>query len=258
MQKMCSQSKSHAIETPVSIAINGIAHAVMMVTPTNLKYYAAGFAFAEGIVDHIEQIRDITIREDSHQINSAEQDLKVKSLIVDLRISPRQFHEYKKRQSFRRGLTSCGLCGSAAISEALPGINPLHETKIPTSDLLINAHKNIKSSAGLHTAQLIDPSGTILTTQEDIGRHNALDKVLGFALFEQLKLSQHFVILTSRCSVELVQKAARAGLSTLVNLSSPSNLAIDMAQHYKLNLIQVTRSGEIRVYTHSNSLGGEL
>jgi FdhD protein len=92
-----------------------------------------------------------------------------------------------------------------------------------------------------------------MVSDEDIGRHNALDKVLGFAIRKKLDLHQHYAILSSRCSVELVQKAVRAGLSTLVHLSSPSNLAVEMAKHYQLNLIQITRSNEIIVHALSSS-----
>lgn len=242
-----------AVEQPICISVNGIAHAVMMVTPSELENFSVGFAYGEKIISDIGQLRDISISEDTHNITTTDSDIPIACIVADLTISPRQLKTYKEKQTFRRGLTSCGLCGSAALSEALPELEPLKPAGLPSPEDLLDIHKRTQFTAGMHVAHLMNPSGTQLISQHDIGRHNALDKALGFALRKGINLHQHYAILSSRCSVELVQKAVRVGLSTLVHLSSPSNLAIEMAQHYQLNLIQVTRSGEIKVHARSQS-----
>lgn len=240
-------------EIPTSITINGIAHAVMMLTPTSLENFAIGFAYSEGIIDSIEQIRDMDITEDKHIVSEVSNTLSIKSILVDITLSPRQFQVYKEQHNFRRGLTGCGLCGTVAFNEAFPKLKKLPTAKLPHNKILTDIRENSPSTAGVHFSKLMTPDGTSLVCDEDIGRHNALDKVLGFALRNKIDLYQHYAVLSSRCSAELIQKAVKVGLSTLVHLSSPSNLAIEMAKHYKLNLIQVTRSGEIKVHSRSDS-----
>lgn len=238
-----------AEEVPATITINGIAHAVMMLTPSSLENFAVGFAYSEGIIDSVDQIRDMDISvADQHT-----ETVPVKSISIDLTLSPRQFQAYKETHSFRRGLTSCGICGSSALKEAFPDLSPLQPAVRPTDQLLTEVRSNTPPIAGVHFAKLVSPEGQTIVSDEDIGRHNALDKVLGLALRQKLDLHQHYAILSSRCSVELVQKAVRAGLSTLVHLSSPSNLAVEMAKYYQLNLLQITRSNELVVHALSPS-----
>lgn len=241
-------------ETPTSITINGIAHAVMMLTPTNLKNFAIGFAYSEGIISSIEQIRDLDICEDKRTIAETDNALSIKSILIDITLSPRQFQVYKKQHNFRRGLTGCGLCGTAAFDEAFPHLKKLPIAKLPHHEVLTGIRENSPSIAGVHFSKLLTPTGELLAGDEDIGRHNALDKILGFALRKKIDLHQHYAVLSSRCSAELVQKAVKVRLSTLIHLSSPSNLAVQMAKHYKLNLIQVTRSGEIKVHSDSEKV----
>ena len=238
-----------AEEVPATITINGIAHAVMMLTPSSLESFAVGFAYSESIIDSVDQIRDMDIS----VVDQSMEAVAVQSINIDLTLSPRQFQAYKETHSFRRWLTSCGICGSAALKEAFPNLSPLQPATRPVDQLLTEIRSNTPSIAGVHFAKLISPEGQTIVSDEDIGRHNALDKVLGFAVRNKLNLHQHYAILSSRCSVELVQKAVRAGLSTLVHLSSPSTLAVEMAKHYQLNLIQITRSNEIVVHALSSS-----
>lgn len=246
-----------ATESPVCITVNGIAHAVMMATPADLEDFALGFAFSEGIINDHSQIRDIQINAGKHKVSSPDNALLVDTLSVDILISPRQFQTYKEQSHFRRGLTSCGICGSHAITDALPQLSPLSGSKVPTEGLLAQAPMQLSTAVGKHSAQLFTPLGKTLVCYEDIGRHNALDKVIGYALRHALDLDQHYVVLSSRCSVELVQKAVRAGLSSLVHLSSPSDLALATAKFYRLNLIQVLRTGEIKIHSNSQHLSGE-
>lgn len=245
-----------ATETPICITVNGTTHAIMMATPENLENFARGFIYSEGIITYCSEIRDIEIKSIDQPL--AKSDLSISTIQIDITLSPRKFNEYKENKHFRRGLTSCGICGSHAMEEAIPELNILPESHLPPASQLIGVHTELETVPGMHSALLMARQGQMHTSATDIGRHNAIDKVLGYAIYKQLDLHECYIISSSRCSVELVQKAVRAGLSTLVHLSSPSDLALKMALFYRLNLIQVLRTGEIKVHTNSQPLSGDL
>ncbi|MBJ7538562.1 formate dehydrogenase accessory sulfurtransferase FdhD [Marinomonas transparens] len=235
-------------EIPLAISINNINHAVMMVTPVNLDAFALGFALSEGLIKQASDVRDMTIQ--ANQSTSG-----ISGLAINLEISARQFNQFKQSQKARLGATGCGLCGIESLEQAFPALGTLpdHEPLIEDSLKTLRAsffeHQVIGQQSGaIHGALLISSKGDILICMEDIGRHNALDKVIGYALQQQIPLHNHHVVMSSRCSAELVQKAIRAKLSGLIHLASPSTLAVELARQYKLSLIHLPKQDTPRIY----------
>jgi FdhD protein len=237
-------------EAAIAISINGITHAVMMATPEALQELAIGVALSDGILQHLSELRDIVI-DDQHA-------LTLNQYSVDITLSPRAQHRYKGISKARLGATGCGLCGVDSLTQAMPDLTPLIPAPLPSQrvidharEWLLEVQKKADISGGLHAACLISNEEEPLLGFEDIGRHNALDKVLGAAFLKEYDLHRHSVIMSSRCSHELVQKAIRAQLSTLVHLASPSQLAVDRANAHGLNLIHIPRHSAARIYAHS-------
>ncbi|WP_067866917.1 formate dehydrogenase accessory sulfurtransferase FdhD [Neptuniibacter marinus] len=240
-----------AQEIPVAISVNDISHAVMMLTPIDLEYFAIGFAFSEGIIDHYSDLRDLDIYQHNVALQQGE-GFQLPAYNIAIKISPRQSIRYKKQHSFRQGLTGCGICGTAALDVAIPDLNSLPHSALPPKKQLLhlpNTLFSLQKLKGVHAALLLSPEGEVVTCHEDIGRHNALDKTIGFALKNNIQLNGFSILMSSRCSVELIQKAVKAKLSTLIHISSPSHLATQMAHHYNLNLIQITRKGELKTFS---------
>ncbi|MBR7889172.1 formate dehydrogenase accessory sulfurtransferase FdhD [Marinomonas sp. A79] len=243
-------------ETPLAISINGIAHAVMMVTPLHLEAFVLGFARSEGLITQLDNVRDMEIEESSSAMG-------VQSLAINLVISPRQFARFKQRKHTHLGASGCGLCGVESIAAAVPELEQLAPCR-PLQDALLtqlrrqfHQHQTLGNQTGaVHGALLLSPAGDAIICMEDIGRHNALDKILGYALQQGINLHNHSVLMSSRCSTELVQKAVRVGLSRLIHLASPSTLAVKLARHYGLTLIHLPKQDAPRVFASSQQSEG--
>ena len=240
-------------ELPIVISYNEIVHAVMMITPVDVEAFLVGFSYSEGVISESQEIRDLVIKSSFHD--------GVSCLIADLVLSPRAFHAYKQHQIARKGSSGCGLCGVESLHFALPSLPPLYESKecFLTDDQLLHFRDSIsqyqrlgQQVGAIHAAILISAKGDVLTSHEDIGRHNALDKVIGWALKESCALESASVLMTSRCSSELIQKAVRAGVHALIHLASPSALAVEQARRYGLNLIHLPRRGHPRYFLLNN------
>lgn len=243
-----ASSATIIVEAPVTITVNGITHAVMMVTPTELEAFATGFAFSENIIATLCDLRDINI----HQEHTESLDF----ILISIEISPRRMQYYKQQKQARLGATGCGICGSESIEHAFPALAQLEKTEPLAQERLaelretLRQQQKIAQEAGaIHGALLVNPFGEPVICMEDIGRHNALDKVIGFALKEKLNLHGYSLVTSSRCSTELVIKAVRAKLSCLIHLASPSTLAVSLARQYGLTLIHLTKHDGPRVYS---------
>lgn len=239
-------------ESPLAISYNGIAHAVMMVTPQDIEDFLFGFSLSEGIIQSREEIRD-------WQLDSAPLCDGRQALTADIQLSPRQLMQFKQSRQVRRGATGCGICGTESLSAALPALAPLPVSTLPDPQRLMHWREHFgdwqtlgNQVGALHGALLLSPTAEGLFCREDIGRHNALDKLIGHSLRTGRSLHQHAVLMSSRCSTELIQKAVRAGLSTLIHLASPSDLAVQLARHYGLNLIHLPRHSGPRLYAAAN------
>ncbi|WP_447593978.1 formate dehydrogenase accessory sulfurtransferase FdhD [Aquipseudomonas campi] len=231
-------------ECALAISYNGINHAVMMVSPSDLHDFIRGFSLSAGIVDTIDAIYDIRI---SGTGESRE---------AEVRLSSRAFWALKQQRRQLAGTSGCGLCGVEALEQALPPLPCLPDSLLPPAEHLDDLRQRIgdvqhqaRSSGALHAALFIDAQGEIRLCREDIGRHNALDKLIGALQHESVAQAGGFAVVTSRCSLELLHKAVRAGITTLVSLSAPTALTVDWARRHRLNLIHLPHHSAPRVYS---------
>lgn len=236
-------------EVPVAISYGDITHGIMMLTPTDLDDFLMGFSLSEGVIHRAADLLDWTLTT-THTPDG------LPAYLLDATLNARRQAHYRNRQRQMLGTTGCGLCGSDSLESAFAPLEPLqqapvlpHEQLCQLRDQLTGAQTLGPEVGAIHAAALIDPHGTLLACREDIGRHNALDKLIGHALRCEHSLTGHTLVMSSRCSVELVNKAIVARASTLVNLAAPSTLAADRARRYGLNLIHLTRDNQPRFYS---------
>ncbi|RIJ12818.1 formate dehydrogenase accessory sulfurtransferase FdhD [Pseudomonas sp. 91RF] len=233
-----------AAEIALAISYNGLNQAVMMVSPGNIEDFIRGFSLSNAIVDSLDDIHDIRL---THFDQACQ---------ADVQISSRAFWALKDHRRQMAGTSGCGLCGVEALEQALPQLEILTPTPLPPAahfdgirQRIEQAQQLARSSGALHAALYFDADGEALLCREDIGRHNALDKLIGALQFEGLDARQGFVVVTSRCSLELIHKAVRARLGTLVSLSAPTALTVRWSLKHRLNLIHVPHRNAPRIYS---------
>ncbi len=233
-----------AEECALAISYNGLNHAVMMMTPQDLEEFVVGFSLAGGLIERLDDLRDLRLLGDG----SARR--------ADVQVSPRAFWTLKQQRRQLAGTSGCGLCGVDALDQALPQLVPLQPTALPPEghfhelrQRIASAQLMARDSGALHAALYVDGNGKIALCREDIGRHNALDKLIGAMARVGCEPAGGLAIVTSRCSLELVHKVQRAGIPTLVSLSSPTGLAAQWAQRHNLNLIHLPQHSPPRVYS---------
>ncbi|WP_420391548.1 formate dehydrogenase accessory sulfurtransferase FdhD [Acuticoccus sp.] len=228
------------VEAPVAFEFDGLAYAVMMATPADLADFAVGFAIAERLTPRHAPIREV---------DAAQTPL---GYIVRARLSPDEAPASVLERSRRRVAESgCGLCGVESL-ERLARVLPTVSRPLAPSPEAVGAalealatHQSLgRSTGGTHAAAIADVTGRLLIVREDVGRHNALDKAIGARARVALD-GDHLAIVTSRCSYELVEKAATAGLGALVAPSAPTTLAIDRARSVGLPLYVLARGGSV-------------
>lgn len=239
-----AQHAALAEECALAMVYNGLNQAVMMVSPHHLEDFAAGFSLGNGLVDSIDDIYDIELRGLASRREA------------HLQVSSRAFWALKQQRRQMAGSSGCGLCGVDALEQALPALPALPGAALPAVEHLRDLRQRIgdqqqlaRSSGALHAALFIDAAGEIRLCREDIGRHNALDKLIGAIARQRLDITGGFALVTSRCSLELLHKAVRAGIATLVSLSAPTALTVDWARRHNLNLIHLPHHSAPRVYS---------
>lgn len=239
-----AQHAALAEECALAISYNELNQAVMMVSPHHLEDFAVGFSLGNGWVESIDDIYDIEIR------GLAE------SREARLEVSSRCFWAIKQQRRQLAGNSGCGLCGVDALEQALPVLKALPAAPLPPLAHLLGLRERIgeqqqlaRNSGALHAALFIDAQGDIRLCREDIGRHNALDKLIGALARERIDSHGGFALVTSRCSLELLHKAVRAGIATLVSLSAPTALTVEWARRHRLNLIHLPHHSSPRVYS---------
>jgi FdhD protein len=228
-----------AEECPVALVFNGISHAVMMATPADLDLLAVGFALSEGIVTDATAIRDVEI---VWHDDSAE---------VQLEIAQSAFVELKAHRRALAGRTGCGVCGIESIELldlAPETVSVANAEAVPDQAALarilaaLPAHQPLMSATGCaHAALWCRADGEIVRACEDVGRHNALDKLLGWMARSGVDSTHGFIFMTSRASYELVRKAARRNVPLLATISAPTSLAIRMAREAGMRLLSFCR-----------------
>lgn len=233
-----------ASESALAISYNGISQAVMMVTPGHMEDFVRGFSLSTGIVKSFSEIRDIQISGDGE------------SHYAEVEISNRAFWQMKTQRRNLAGTTGCGICGVEALEQALPDLTPLTPNPAPNPlvfeglrDKITIHQQAAKTSGALHAALFANAKGEIVLCREDIGRHNALDKLIGALSLNDIDIKSGFAIMTSRCSLELIHKAVRAEVATLVCLSAPTSLTVEWARRNHLNLIHLPKNDSPRLYS---------
>ncbi|MFC3945394.1 sulfurtransferase FdhD [Pseudomonas gingeri NCPPB 3146 = LMG 5327] len=233
-----------AEEVALAIAYNGISQAVMLVTPTDLEDFIVGFSIGSGIIHDASELYDLKLSGSG----SAQH--------AEVEISSRAFWNLKEQRRQLAGTSGCGLCGVEAVEQALPELAVLPGAPLPPAAWLDNLRQRISAfqplgqySGAVHAALFMNDQGELLLGREDIGRHNALDKLIGALVRQQIPTAGGLAIVTSRCSLELIQKVLRAGIQTLVSLSSPTGLALQWARRHNLNLIHLPQKSAPRVYS---------
>ena len=242
------------LEIRVSSAGSSQTVAVTMRTPGSDFELAAGFLFAEGVVTSREQVLGISYCKD----DDLPPDQLYNIVIVD--VVPGTIGDLSRLERHFHMSSACGVCGKATIeSLEMRGVKPVADGPVVSPDLvtslpnkLRDAQKIFSSTGGLHAAALFDARGEVIATREDVGRHNALDKLVGWGLLDgRVPLNEHVVMVSGRSSFEIAQKAATAGIPIVCSVSAPSSLAIDVAKEFGITLIGFLRNDRFNVYTGS-------
>ncbi|EMI5492273.1 formate dehydrogenase accessory sulfurtransferase FdhD [Providencia stuartii] len=237
-----------AEELPVALVYNGISHVVMMATPKDLQDFAVGFSLSEGIIQSGQEIRGIDIVQGCHR-----------GIEIHIELSSRRFMGLKERRRNLAGRTGCGICGTEQLDEIFKPIMPLPFTQTFSLSYLDHALTELKKVQEIgaitgctHAAAWISPTGELVGGCEDVGRHVALDKLLGMK--HRQNWQQGAVLVSSRASYEMVQKAASCGAEILFAVSAATSLAIEVAEKSNLTLVGFCRQGKATVFTHSSRI----
>ena len=238
-----------AEEVAVALVYNGISHAVMMATPCDLEDFARGFSLTERIVDKPSEIYDI-------EVEPVEGGIEVR-----LDIAAQHMARLRERRRSLAGRTGCGLCGVDSIEAAMRPVTvvgdapPVSRGAIERAMAALPLEQRINRVNGAtHAAGWARPDGALLAVREDVGRHNALDK-LGGALAKSGALQPGgFVVVTSRCSYEMVHKAAALGAAAIAAVSAPTSLAIETAEQAGIALAAFVRDGRLTVYANADRI----
>ena len=231
-------------ENAIALVYNGISHAVMMATPANLEEFALGFSLSEGIITKASQIYDINLTPCE------------KGIEVGIDISSQQMSALKLQRRNLVGRTGCGLCGSESLDQVISQVNCVTPQPLPTAEAIqralsqLDEYQKLQALTGaVHGVAWCDNAGEIKLLREDVGRHNALDKLIGALTLNKIDCQNGFALISSRASYEMVHKISRVNIPTLVAVSAPTALAITLATTAKINLIGFARPGRHVVYT---------
>lgn len=232
-----------AVETPIALTVNGVSQAVMLATPADLEDFALGFALNEGWITARGELLDVDVLTQHEGIELA------------LTVTAAREQQLKARRRMLAGRTGCGLCGLESLAQVSAVEPPRVQAPVLAGDALDRALPALHTAqvmnarcGGLHAAAWCSPSGELHFAREDIGRHNALDKLCGALAHRGDDTSQGFVLMSSRASFELVHKTAMAGVGLLACVSAPSSLAMQTAQRLGLQLWAFVREGRATRY----------
>jgi FdhD protein len=234
-----------AEEVPVSLVYNGQPHVVMLMTPADIEDFALGFSITEGIIEDPSELLSVHVYNRSNGIEA------------HLKIPEARFSLMAGKGRNLTGRTGCGLCGATTLQQAVRDAKPVSGNLQVSAIELFAALNEIRDqqklnrlTGAVHAAAWILPGQGIQYIREDVGRHNALDKLIGVLLRLYKNPADGFLIMTSRASFELVQKAASVGITLLAAMSAPTGLAIRMAEEAGITLIGFARDDQHVVYSH--------
>ena len=236
-----------ACETPVALVYNGISHIVMMVTPNNLEDFAYGISYTENIIGDAKEIYDIEVDEIANGIE------------VKINLSSKAFAGLKNSRRNLIGATGCGICGRESLEQFnTPSTDIKFEgcfrnTAIQNAISNLSEYQDLNSKTGsVHGAAWCDEKGNIIYIREDVGRHNALDKLIGLLLRKRCD-KRGFVIVTSRASFEMVTKVAVANIPLLVAVSAPTSMAVEVAEKAGVALVGFARPNRHVIYSNQSN-----
>jgi FdhD protein len=241
-----SQSNCLALaeEVPVALVFNGISHAVMMASPVHLEDFALGFALSEGLIDQATQLFGVEV---IHQRNGIE---------LQLDVAAQTEARLKERRRNMAGRTGCGVCGADSLNQVQLALPQAPEVHIDV-DAMHRAHAQMRAlqplklqTGATHAAAWSNAQGQITLLREDVGRHNALDKLIGALSKASIDVQQGFICITSRASFEMVQKTVMAGAGALTAVSAPTRLAVELAEQHNLALAGLVRGQTFTAYSH--------
>ena len=236
-----------AKEVPVALVYNDIAHTVMMCSPRDLEDFAMGFSLTEGIIDKPADIYGIDIEEVCNGMEAR------------IELATRCFVALKDHRRTLTGRTGCGICGAEQIQQVYKNVAKLDRTltfNVRQFDTclqqLYEAQELGKQTGSTHAAAFFTVDGKLLAIREDVGRHVALDKLLGW--HAKADKPQGFIVVTSRASYEMVQKTVSCGIEMLIAISAATDLAVQMAEQYNLTLVGFAREGRATIYSGKERL----
>jgi len=243
------RNDSIAAEIPVAFTYNRVSHVVMMATPLDLEDFAVGFSITEGLVGGLDDIQAIKAIPRPGGIELA------------VTISADWFDRLATRRRNLVGRTGCGLCGAENIEQALRQPSPVSNRLSVSHAALQRAisqleqYQPLQAETGAsHGAAWCDPEGTIAAVREDVGRHNALDKLIGSLVRAGYQPDAGFILVSSRASYEMVYKTAAAGVELVMAVSAPTTLAVEFAERSGVTLVGFARPGRHNVYTFPNRI----
>lgn len=238
-----------AVEVPVALEYNGISHVVMLASPSDLEDFALGFSLTEGIIAQASELYEAEVEEHDD------------GLLVHLQIASERFVTLKERRRNMTGRTGCGLCGTEALDQVLRVVAPVtHRHTFADHQLLagmraMQTQQPLQQQSGAtHAAAWMDAQGQVVLVREDVGRHNALDKLIGALVAKRTDLSTGALLITSRASVEMVQKAAVMNIGLVAAISAPTSLAVSLAESAGVTLVGFMRDPSYVIYTHPKRL----
>jgi FdhD protein len=234
-----------AEEVPVALEYNGVSYAVMMATPSDLEEFALGFSISEGIIGSTRECYGVEVEQGCSGITA------------HIDIASAAFAKLKERRRSMTGRTGCGLCGVDSLDQVIRPVPWIAPGRTLSARAIRRALAGVKQMQPLnritgatHAALWCDSTGALHRGFEDVGRHNALDKLIGGLAQSRSELSDGFALITSRASVEMVQKAATAGIAALVAISAPTALAARTAQECGMTLVAFARGDDFVAYAH--------
>ncbi|HCC5836527.1 formate dehydrogenase accessory sulfurtransferase FdhD [Citrobacter farmeri] len=241
-----------AEEVPVALVYNGISHVVMMASPKDLEHFAVGFSLSEGIIDNPREIYGMDVVPSCN------------GLEVQIELSSRRFMGLKERRRALAGRTGCGVCGVEQLNDIGKPVRPLPFTQTFNLARLDQALRHLKDfqpvgqlTGCTHAAAWVMPSGELAGGHEDVGRHVALDKLLGRRAAQGESWLPGAVLVSSRASYEMVQKSAMCGVEILFAVSAATTLAVEVAERCNLTLVGFCKPGKATIYTHPQRLIAE-
>jgi FdhD protein len=240
-----------ADEVPVALIFNGISHAVMLATPLDLEDFALGFGLTEGLLEHADELYGVEVQPDPAGMR------------IEMDVSSACFARLKDKRRSMAGRTGCGLCGTESLEQVEPPLpllvpctTPLSPPAIAAALRAMPAHQALQQRTGAtHAAAWCSLDGRVRIVREDVGRHNALDKLVGAMVEAGVDARDGFCCITSRASVEMVRKAVTAGMTALIAVSAPTSRAVATARRAGLALAGFARRDDLVLYANADRFG---